>query len=388
MALSHSPRIVMDGLVLALDAANPKSYPSGSGYYYRAWSGGWSGSYGTAANSFDGNLSTSSGGAGGTFSATYTFSGGLNVSGTVRVYVVFGASSGQVNGRTGVILVDGIDISSKMAAANLYGTAGWVDVTSEVGSIFNTIVLNGTSGSTNPGIYAIEVDGQILVDNTTLTDLSGNGNNGTLTNGPTYSSANGGSIAFDGTNDYSSHPYSSLLDLGTQFTISSFIKFNNLSTLSPIFAAPNVNTGVFTEGYQFYYNTGTIYGMNTNTLRLQFGQNNWAWNIYASNGITITDNNWHFVSVTASNLNTSNPTITFYIDGNSITGTFWNAASKAAIRYSSNINSPRVASIFYPTSYDGPYYFYGNIAQVSIYNRALTAAEVSQNYNALKSRYV
>ena len=37
---------------------------------------------------------------------------------------------------------------------------------------------------------------------TTWTDLSGRGNTGTLTNGPTYSSANGGSLVFDGTNDY------------------------------------------------------------------------------------------------------------------------------------------------------------------------------------------
>jgi hypothetical protein len=37
---------------------------------------------------------------------------------------------------------------------------------------------------------------------TTWTDLSGNGRNGTLTNGPTYSSANGGSIVFDGTDDF------------------------------------------------------------------------------------------------------------------------------------------------------------------------------------------
>jgi hypothetical protein len=219
---------------------------------------------------------------------------------------------------------------------------------------------------------------------------SGSPNNGTLVGSPTYNSRYGGSLVFNGSNDYSSHPYSSLLDLGTQFTISSFIKFNNLSTLNPIFAASNINTGVYTEGYNLHYNAGTIYGMNTNTLRLQFGQNYAQWNVYASNGITITDNNWHFVSVTASNLNTSNPTITFYIDGNSITGTFWNQSSKAAIRYSSNINSPRVASIFYPSSpsYDGPYYFNGRISQVSIYNRALSAAEVSQNYNALKGRYV
>jgi hypothetical protein len=37
---------------------------------------------------------------------------------------------------------------------------------------------------------------------TTWTDLSGNGRDGTLTNGPTYSATNGGSIVFDGSNDY------------------------------------------------------------------------------------------------------------------------------------------------------------------------------------------
>jgi len=37
---------------------------------------------------------------------------------------------------------------------------------------------------------------------TAWTDLSRGGNNGALTNGPTFNSANGGSIVFDGTNDY------------------------------------------------------------------------------------------------------------------------------------------------------------------------------------------
>mgnify|MGYP000212112688 CR=1 FL=1 len=37
---------------------------------------------------------------------------------------------------------------------------------------------------------------------TTWTDLSGNGYNGTFTNGPIFSAANGGCIVFDGVNDY------------------------------------------------------------------------------------------------------------------------------------------------------------------------------------------
>ena len=37
---------------------------------------------------------------------------------------------------------------------------------------------------------------------TSWVDISGKGNNGTLTNGPTFSSDNLGSFVFDGTNDH------------------------------------------------------------------------------------------------------------------------------------------------------------------------------------------
>jgi hypothetical protein len=58
-------------------------------------------------------------------------------------------------------------------------------------------------------------------------DLSGNGNNGTLTNGPTYSSANGGYIDFDGTNDYVTIPDSPNWDFGTaEFAIEMWIYLN------------------------------------------------------------------------------------------------------------------------------------------------------------------
>jgi hypothetical protein len=54
---------------------------------------------------------------------------------------------------------------------------------------------------------------------TTWTDLTGNGNNGTLTNGPTFNSANGGSISFDGTNDYIDCGSNSILKLTGDITI-------------------------------------------------------------------------------------------------------------------------------------------------------------------------
>ena len=43
----------------------------------------------------------------------------------------------------------------------------------------------------------------------------------------------------------------------------------------------------------------------------------------------------------------------------------------------------------YDVQFGGPFgnYFNGNIGPVKIYNRALSAAEVLQNYNQLKSRF-
>ena len=350
--------LVRNGLVLALDAGRTLSYP-GSGY--------WSGSYGTAANAFDGNLNTFSGGAGGTFSATYTFNNGLDVSGTVRVYVTFGATSGQVNGRTGVILVDGNDISSKMAAANLTPSPGWVDVTSEVGSIFNTVVLNGTGGSTNPSIAAIEVNGQILVGTTwagtTWTDLSGSGNNGTLTNGPTYSSANGGSLVFDGVDDYVNLG-SSIQNYST-FTTSFWVYYNSYDQReSPLGNASQPS------GYHFLFLFGSIYvGFSSGYTGDPFiGV---SLHPYKANPYIPTDpgdfyyNTWNNFVVTKD----SNNDVLFYRNAVSLGGG----------------NKPGVTNI--DKIGLGLYFNDMRFPQLLFYNRALTATEVSQNFNATRSRF-
>lgn len=66
---------------------------------------------------------------------------------------------------------------------------------------------------------------------TTWTDLSGNGNTGTLTNGPTFSANNNGGIVFDGANDYVSISNSSSLNItGRNITIEVIFKSNDLAS--------------------------------------------------------------------------------------------------------------------------------------------------------------
>ena len=68
---------------------------------------------------------------------------------------------------------------------------------------------------------------------TTWSDLSRDGNNGTLTNGPTVDSGNGGSIVFDGSNDY--------------------VDFDDILDLSTLSVSMWINCDVYNSGRQFLF---------------------------------------------------------------------------------------------------------------------------------------
>ena len=72
---------------------------------------------------------------------------------------------------------------------------------------------------------------------TTWTDLSKEGNNGTLTNGPTPRTSHGGSIEFDGTDDFISVPHSSSLDITAELTIDTWVYFNGEGTRNHVIVA-------------------------------------------------------------------------------------------------------------------------------------------------------
>jgi hypothetical protein len=190
-------------------------------------------------------------------------------------------------------------------------------------------------------------------------DLSGNNRTGTLTNGPTYSSANMGSIVFDGVDDYIS--FSSLLD--TTANVSVEMWFYNTQTSG--------ESTLFSNGYGS--TTGYIIGLGLcssgiTTLNVTFG--GIACGVVTA---TVSTNAWYqmvFTKTGSSNVLYTN-------------GTQRSTASR-------NCNSPAGGTIigdtYAPKGGVGGFYK-GNIAIARMYNTALSAAEVLQNYNAIKNRF-
>ena len=196
---------------------------------------------------------------------------------------------------------------------------------------------------------------------TTWNDLTGNNNNGTLTNGPTFSAGNQGSIVFDGTNDYTDF---SDFSLGNQFTFCCWVKTSSTS-FSQLIARGNTGD-----------TAGVYLAVNLSSGLLAAGGNNGSgWNSNSISTITINDNRWHY-AVGVYNQTSNN--CTGYVDG--ILGT------TISLTFDSNSYTPKNTKIG-KNQIGLSQYYNGNIALSQIYNRALTAAEVLQNYNATRVRF-
>ena len=196
---------------------------------------------------------------------------------------------------------------------------------------------------------------------TTWTDLSGNGNNGTLTNGPTFNASNMGSIVFDGTNDYIYR--SSLNNFNSStYTILLWGKFVSVSSSGVLFSLGRSSGDADTEAQLYYNNSRLVYWDFAGSI---------AFNFIQSSG-TLSTNVYQYLGFTKNSTNG-----TFYINGySSGTGT---AAFDANISTNDFTIGANIR--------DSINYINGNISQFLIYNRVLTASEVLQNYNATKSRF-
>jgi len=210
---------------------------------------------------------------------------------------------------------------------------------------------------------------------TTWKDLSGNNYNGTLTNSPTFSSANGGSVVFDGTNDYVDLVNSTELNFtNTSATVSVWFKTSTSFASGVFLIAKNMLGIAGGGGWGLLINSSGIPYFNTKN-NVSGGTS-----IQRLTNLSCNDGVWHnFVVVfTTSTTVVGNNTASVYLDGRLSNGTL-----TQSLVYSGNTTG--TVQLARRSSSDS--YYTGNISSLQIYNRELTASEILQNYNAVKSRF-
>jgi len=199
---------------------------------------------------------------------------------------------------------------------------------------------------------------------TVWSDISGIGNTGTLTNGPTFNSSNGGSIVFDGVDDYVTVPKQTAFVNTTTFTLGAWMKRRTGSSKVICYQGADIDNDVAMELW------------SDNFVYFEVGN---ASNSYAN--ITNTSTNWQYLIMVFDGTQTGNSNrLKCYING-SLLGVGYSGTIPSITSTTNSVfsigNSQGIGGNFSD----------GNISQVKIYNRALTAQEVLQNYNATKGRY-
>ena len=200
------------------------------------------------------------------------------------------------------------------------------------------------------------VDKSYPRNGTTWNDLAGS-NSGTLINGPTFDRDNGGSINFDGTNDY--------VDCG--------------GNLSPLFI-----TGAHTV--VSWFNSDTTAGETTicrfkgvsnylSTIKIYSSTIGYGMEIsgvnYGTRGSFSSTDTWNNVVGTYD----GNTTVRVFVNGSEISGSTARPPGGGGL-----------SDVIGATN-NGAYFFNGLIGTVQIYNRELSSDEILQNYNATKRRF-
>ena len=219
---------------------------------------------------------------------------------------------------------------------------------------------------------------------TTWYDLSGNGNNGTLTNGPIFNRANGGSIEFDGTNDHVDTNYTTAIGY-SRFTFEAWVTYTDFQQGSIIAKRTNVSSYEQLNLFVAHTITGgddgpqiCSYERSSAGIR-KLISTGW-YHVASGNGV------WHHVVLVR---DTSQNKL--YVDG-TLETTSTDFDNTGVYTHADTLgNIPETPPITVGCAADGasPYtgrksFFDGNIAIAKAYNRALTGTEILKNYNELK----
>ena len=387
--VNNGPQIVRSGLVLDLDASYMRSYspnvfPNPIDPYAWAVNGGvyqmtlsrdatmtrqygsiplkivtsGTSAYTITYNALAWNLSPAANGQTWTFSfwtkgnSNYVASALIFEANSSGTYLTYGQT--YYNVTTSWTRVSGTYTFSNASAAYIQfridnynnGVTQWVD----------GIQVERASAATNFNPY--------YFGNTVWKDISGNNRTGTLTNGPLFNTSNYGNILFDGSDDYVIGNTPSGLNLSQPCTVNVWVYFNNFNVINPRIIE------VQDSSYSIQIiRDGASTRLATKNSNFQSGTNSTTWFV-PSTSI------WYNISVV---WNPYASSTTLYLNSvlQSSVGSTPVGAGNQTNKYVIGRRSDFVAT----TELNG------NVAQVSIYNRALSAVEVSQNYEATKTRF-
>ena len=196
---------------------------------------------------------------------------------------------------------------------------------------------------------------------TVWTNLRNNRSNATLINGARYSSADGGSIVFNGTNNYVTLPANSI-NTNANLTLNYWVK----SPLPGTGLIYTLSSGSVADSHLQvrYINTAGVVSVQLVKAGIA--------NMGTFSGFTPVSNVIYFLTIT---LNKSTNTWSLYVNG----------------RFASSFVSAQTFVTTSPTlglNYQfSEEWFAGNMYAFSYYNRVLSAAEISQNFNDTRGRF-
>lgn len=234
---------------------------------------------------------------------------------------------------------------------------------------YNSIVKRDIALHLDSGIFN-------TVTGTTWFDFSGNGNNGTLTNGPTFNTSNGGSIVLDGSNDYVALGTPTTLNILGNITILAWVKLTSFPVTSSL-------ATIYEKGYNGT-SEQTFFRVNTNGLNitmLQVGTfNNTGGEKLTSLSLTGSSANLvelgEWVHLTGQYDTT---TWKLFVNGNLESSTVTNQGPYTSTSVSS------IGAAFISSGFER--FLTGNVANIAIHNTALTSDEILHNYNLSKHKF-
>ena len=392
--VNNGPQIVRTGLILDLDAGNGKSYSTnrfqslgsgtvtenvtfainGTGTFQRVASGTVIGGYTVRPNDvvysyalgvlgchYHGNSAPVVAGTYATFSFDYLVTGATTYPITDYLASVEGVASGAITTANSLQNV----WQRRSFTSAIISTSGNMNMYLYPGACGSTrLADSGTIYYRNPKVEITNVDtGNSTFSSTSNIglwyDLSGNGRNGTL-NGPTSNVSNKGNILFDGSDDYVS--------------ITNFLGHQTNTGTIISWAYPSI----ITSGDRYLVGAGGSLTVGaTRAIRIYNGY--WSTVSYGSS-------NEDYNSIAAATLNTwqhvafvwNLTTVNFYLNG-----TLYSVTRSGMITPSSTTFSVGCP----PWSPLGSNSWNGRIANVHLYNRALSTSEISQNYETTKTRF-